>query len=102
MIQGMWIDSLAVGHPLANIDQDLRGLQRLLRVMRGTAALCHLLVHRNLIVIIDIGSWLIQLGKSAGIDTNLERQISNISFPGEKVPWGIFPGELSLGKSTIF
>ncbi len=86
MIQGMWIDSLAVGHPLANVDQDLRGLQRLLRVMRGTAALCHLLVHRNLIVIIGICSWFIRLVKSAGMDTNLERQFSNISFPRENFP----------------
>ena len=61
VVQGMWVDSLAVRHALANVDQDLWWLQILLSVMRASAALFHRLILRHLIMIAEIHSAFIRV-----------------------------------------
>jgi len=61
VIQGMRVDSLAVRHALANVDQDLWWLQILLSVMRASAALFHRLILRHLIMIAEIRSAFIRV-----------------------------------------
>ena len=50
VIQGVRVDSLAVRHALANVDQDLWWLQILLSVMRASAALFHRLILGHLLI----------------------------------------------------
>ena len=61
VIQGVRVDSLAVRHPLANVDQDLWWLQILLSVMRASTALFHRLILRHLIMIAEIHSAFIRV-----------------------------------------
>ena len=61
VIQGVRVDSLAVRHALANVDQDLWWLQILLSVMRASAALFHRLILRHLIMIAEIHSAFIRV-----------------------------------------
>ncbi len=88
VVQGVRVDSLAVRHALANVDQELLWLQILLSVLRASAALFHRLILGHLIIETAICSAFIQVCRHGLKDTFPQRECLSATFHMEEVPCG--------------